>query len=148
MMIEGIKYQKIGNKTYEMTLFEDGELEIYLDKFTYPVKDASKTIYENYIPLESGVENQFAKDCESSENIEFYFKLPYWFKIPTPIGNYNPDWAIVFKGEKKIYFVAETKSEGELRGSEKLKIDCGKAHFKNFADVVYKRVSAVGDLLP
>lgn len=123
LMIEGITYDKIGNKMYEMTLFNDDEIEIYLDNFTHTVANPEKTIYENYIPLDSNVENQFAKDCETSENVEFYFKLPYWFKIPTPIGNYNPDWAIVFSGEKKIYFVAETKSEGaELRGSELMKM--------------------------
>jgi type III restriction enzyme len=147
LMIDGIKYEKIGSKIYEMKLFDDTNFEIYIDDFTHKVKDSSKTIYENYIPLDSGVENQFAKDCESSEQIEFYFKLPYWFEINTPIGKYRPDWAVVFKGEKKIYFVAETKSAGqELRGSEKLKIECGKAHFKNFDDVVYKRVSSVSDL--
>ena len=147
LMIDGIKYEKIGDKIYEMTLFDDSDFEIYLDNFTHTVKDSSKTIYENYIPLDSGVENQFAKDCESSEQIEFYFKLPYWFEIATPIGKYRPDWAVVFKGEKKIYFVAETKSAGqELRGSEKLKIECGTAHFKNFEDIVYKRVSSVSEL--
>ncbi len=147
LMIEGIKYEKIGGKIYEMQLFEDNELEIYIDKFTHLVNAPEKTIYENYIPLDSKVENEFAKDCESSENIEFYFKLPFWFKIDTPIGKYNPDWAIVFKGEKKIYFVAETKGEGqELRGSEKLKIKCGTEHFKEFKDVIYKRVSKVSEL--
>jgi type III restriction enzyme len=147
LMIEGIKYEKIGGKIYEMTLFDDSDFEIYIDEFTHKVQDSSKTIYENYIPLDSGIENQFAKDCETSEQIEFYFKLPYWFEIKTPIGQYRPDWAVVFKDEKKIYFVAETKSPGqELRGSEKLKIDCGKAHFSNFEDVVYKRVSTVKDL--
>ena len=147
LMIEGIKYEKIGGRIYEMCLFDDSDFEIYIDEFTHTVTDSSKTIYENYIPLDSGVENQFAKDCESSEQIEFYFKLPYWFEIKTPIGQYRPDWAVVFKGEKKIYFVAETKSVGqELRGSEKLKIDCGKAHFKNFDGVVYKRVSLVTEL--
>ncbi len=147
LMIDGIKYEKIGDKFYEMTLFDDSDFEIYIDEFTHTVTDSSKTIYENYIPLDSGGENQFAKDCESSEQIEFYFKLPYWFEIATPIGKYRPDWAVVFKGVKKIYFVAETKSAGqELRGSEKLKIDCGTAHFKNFDDVVYKRVSSVTDL--
>ena len=147
LMIDGIKYEKIGSKTYEMKLFDDGEIEIYLDQFTFAVSNADKTIYENYIPLDSNVENQFAKDCESSENIEFYFKLPNWFKIPTPIGNYVPDWAVVFKGEKKIYFVAETKGEGqELLKSEKQKIKCGKEHFKNFDEVVYKQVSSVKDL--
>ncbi len=59
----------------------------------------------------------------------------------------RPDWAIVFKGEKKIFFVAETKSKGEeLRGSEKMKIKCGKAHFKNFEQVRFKQVSRVNDL--
>ena len=147
LMIEGIKYEKIGSKMYEMTLFNDDEIEIYLDNFTHKVINPEKTIYENYIPLDSNVENQFAKDCETSENVEFYFKLPNWFKIPTPIGNYVPDWAIVFKGEKKIYFVAETKGEGqELLKSEKQKIKCGKEHFKNFEEVVYKQVSSVKDL--
>lgn len=146
LMIDGIMYEKIGSKVYEMQLFEDNELEIYLDKHTFPVNDSSKTIYENYIPLDSTVENQFATDCETSENIEFFFKLPFWFKINTPIGTYNPDWAIVFKGEKKIYFVAETKGEGEIRRSEELKIKCGTEHFKKFDDVKFKRVNKVQDL--
>jgi len=147
LMIEGIKYEKIGNQVYEMQLFKDNDLEIYVDKFTHTVNALDKTIYENYVPLDSKVESDFAKDCETSENVDFYFKLPFWFKIATPIGSYNPDWAIVFKGEKKIYFVAETKSAGqELRGSERMKIKCGKAHFRNFEDVVYKQVSTVSGL--
>lgn len=147
LMIDGIKYEKIGNQIYEMQLFEDNDLEIYVDQFTHTVNTPDKTIYENYVPLDSKVESDFAKDCETSENVEFYFKLPFWFKIATPIGSYNPDWAIVFKDEKKIYFVAETKSVGqELRGSESMKIKCGKAHFKNFEDVVYKQVSTVSEL--
>ncbi len=83
------------------------------------------------MPLDSEtVEMPFAENCESSEDVEFYFKLPNWFRIKTPIGNYNPDWAIVLNGEKKIYFVAETKGFGqELRGSEAMKIKCSKAHF-------------------
>ena len=146
-MVDGIKYEKIGGRIYEMTLFEDNELEIYLDRFTFMVNTPDKTIYENYIPLDSTVENQFARDCESHESVEFFFKLPFWFKISTPIGTYNPDWAIVFRGEKKVYFVAETKSEGqELRGSEELKIRCGTEHFKKFEGVIYQRVSSVADL--
>ncbi len=139
LMVDGIKYEKIAGKVYEMALFDDKGFEIYLDDFTHHVKKPDKTIYENYIPLDSGIENRFAKDCESSENIEFFFKLPNWFKINTPIGTYNPDWAVVFKGEKKVYFVAETKSEGEeLRPSEKMKIACGKVHFGQFEDVRFK----------
>jgi type III restriction enzyme len=148
LMIDGIKYEKVGDKVYEMALFDDADFEIYIDSFTHIVNDAEKTIYENYIPLDSGVENQFARDCETSENVEFYFKLPNWFKIPTPIGNYNPDWALIFKGEKKIYFVAETKGEGqELLKSEKQKIKCGKEHFADISHVEYRQISKVSDLL-
>jgi type III restriction enzyme len=154
LMIDGIKYQKIGGSQYEMTLFESQELEIYLNEFSHKVKDPSKTIYEEYIPLDSGVENRFAQDCESSEQVKFYFKLPNWFKIPTPIGNYNPDWALVFEGDKKIYFVAETKETGtssvdlyKLSADEHMKIKCGKAHFNEFDHLEYRVVNKVGQLM-
>ncbi|MBD79545.1 MAG: DEAD/DEAH box helicase [Crocinitomicaceae bacterium] len=154
LMIDGIKYQKIGSEEYEMALFEAQELEVYLNDFSFKVTDTSKTIYEEFVPLDSGVESKFAKDCESSDQIKFYFKLPNWFKIPTPIGNYNPDWALVFEDDKKIYFVAETKDTGtpevdlaKLSGDEQLKIKCGKAHFNEFEELEYKVVNKVGQLI-
>lgn len=154
LMIDGIKYQKIGHSEYEMTLFEAQELEIYLNEFSFKVSDPSKTIYEEFVPLDSGVESQFAKDCETSEQIKFYFKLPNWFKIPTPIGNYNPDWALVFEDDRKIYFVAETKDTGtpnvdlrKLSLDEQQKIKCGKAHFNEFDRIEYKVVNTVSQLI-
>lgn len=154
MMIDGIEYHRIGSSEYEMHLFTDNELEIYLNDFTHKVSKSEKTIYEEYVPLDSAVENQFAKDCETSEQVKFYFKLPEWFKIPTPIGSYNPDWAVVFENEKRVYFVAETKDTGtdmpdinKLHPSEKQKILCGIAHYKNFQDVEYRVVSRVGQLV-
>jgi type III restriction enzyme len=147
LMVDGIKYEKIDGETYEMTFFDDEEMEIYPNSFTFNISNPDKTIYQNFISLDSNVENIFVKDCESSENIEFYFKLPYWFKINTPIGTYNPDWAIVYKGEKIIYFVAETKGAGqELRTSEKMKIKCGEEHFKVLNEIKYEQVSTVYDL--
>ena len=154
LMIDGIKYQKIGGKEYEMALFEAQELEVYLNDFSFKVSDSSKTIYEEFMPLDSGVESKFAKDCETSDQIKFYFKLPNWFKIPTPIGNYNPDWALIFEDEQKIYFVAETKDTetpqvdlSKLSGDEQMKIKCGKAHFEEFEDLEYKVVNKVGQLI-
>ena len=86
--------------------------------------------------------------------MKYYFKLPYWFKILTPIGNYNPDWAVVLERDKKVYFVAETKNTGgdivdfnKLRPSELLKIKCGEAHFSEFKDVNYKDVKSVSHLI-
>ena len=154
LMIEGIKYQKIGGSEYEMALFEAQELEVYLNDFSFKVSDPTKTIYEEFVPLDSGVEGRFAKDCETSDQIKFYFKLPNWFKIPTPIGTYNPDWALVFEDDHKIYFVAETKDTGtpqvdlsKLTGDEQKKIKCGKAHFKEFDNLEYKVVNKVGQLI-
>lgn len=154
LMIDGIVYHKIRDESYEMRLFENQELETYLDNFTFKVSNANKTIYESYVPLDSEVENRFARDCETSEQVKFYFKLPDWFKIPTPVGFYNPDWAVVFEDDKRIYFVAETKDTGtrkvdlsKLRESEWQKIKCGEAHFRQFADIEYCVVNQVSDLM-
>lgn len=154
LMIEGIKYEEIGGLEYEMKLFEAQELEIFVNEFTFKVSDHTKTIYEDLMPLDSGTESQFAQDCESSPQIKFYFKLPFWFKVPTPIGTYNPDWAIVFEDDSKVYFVAETKDTGpgevdlaKLKVDEQLKIKCGKAHFEQLDEVEYRVVSKVGQLV-
>ena len=149
LMINGIRYEKIGSQFYEMALFDDSDFEFYFDKkTTFVVNDSSKTVYENFIPLDSEtVEMPFAKECESREDIEFYFKLPKWFKINTPIGTYNPDWALVLKNEKKIYFIAETKGyQQELRKTESLKIKCGIAYFKNLDGIVFRKVSSVREV--
>ncbi len=148
LIIDGIKYEKIGNREYEMHLFKDDEIKLYLDNIAYKVNNSQKTIYENYIPLDSNVEYEFAKECETRDDIEFYFKLPIWFHIKTPIGKYNPDWALIKKNETKIYFVAETKSEGQqLRKSEEQRIQCGKAHFREFEDVTFRGpISTISDL--
>lgn len=151
MMIDGIEYRRLGDCTYEMRLFEDWET--YKDEDTFEVSKRDKTIYDNFIPLDSAVENRFAQDCESSDQVKFYFKLPCWFKIPTPIGNYNPDWAVVFEDDNRIYFVAETKDTGtptvdisKLRADEQAKIKCGAAHFRLFPDLDYQVVNSVRSL--
>ena len=145
LMIDGIKYEKNSDKEYELRLFEG--YEFHRDKHTFKIRNSKKTINTGLLPLDSGVEHQFAQDCESREDIEFYFKLPSWFKIKTPIGNYNPDWALVKKGSKKVYFVAETKSDDqELRPSEDNKIKCGQAHYKILDNVEFKQVSKVKEL--
>ena len=84
LMIDGIKYEKIGAKEYEMRLFE--EYDIHVNELTFKVTKKDKTIYSNLVPLDSNVEYAFARDCEERDDIEFYFKLPHWFKINTPIG--------------------------------------------------------------
>lgn len=158
IMAEGVEYHKIAGKTYAMTLFND--FDFYANAYTFEVQDKSKTIYDGYISLDSHTENLFAKHCESREDVEFYFKLPERFKIPTPLGGYNPDWAVVFKGENKIYFVAETKNTGKgiqsgvdedkLRESEQMKIEYARKNFaylhSDYPDLDYQVVEKVEEL--
>ncbi len=148
LMIDGIKYETINGQTYEMRIFEEAEIETYLSGLVEVAKP-DKTLY-NYIQTDSGVERQFAKDCDNDDRVEFYFKLPPKFTIPTPIGDYNPDWALVLKRDRKIYFVAETKASLEsddLRRKEDMKLKCGTAHFREFADVEYRPVGTFNDLI-
>jgi len=152
LMIDGIKYEKIGDNVYEMRLFEESEIEAYIDKWKFELKNQDKTIHKDFIPLDSDVEIEFARECETRQDIEFYFKLPTWFTIKTPIGSYNPDWALIFQNDSRIYFVAETKGTkdlSQLRPEERLKIRCGYAHYKIFEEegIVFKHVRTVSDLL-
>jgi type III restriction enzyme len=139
MIVDGIKYEKIAGAYWEQTLFEDKELYRYLNDL-FEVKKPQKTVYD-YIEVDSNVEREFAKACEDRDDIKFYFKLPFWFKIETPLGTYTPDWALVYEGDKKVYFVAETKGTNrldDLTPDEKNKIKCGRKHFENFKDVEFK----------
>jgi type III restriction enzyme len=127
LMIAGIKYENINGQEYEMRLFE--EREIF-------GTDLNKVLVENSIFeevfVDSEVEREFAEVMSTREDIKLFIKLPGWFKIETPIGTYNPDWAIVKEDDHKVYLVRETKSTKDqlkLRGSEWEKIKCGQAHF-------------------
>lgn len=157
LMVDGITYQKLEN-VYEQSLFES--YQIYTNEYTFEVdKDKmNRTIYNGYLDLDSTTEKTFATDCQNyDEQIGFYFKLPKKFKIPTPIGNYNPDWAVISnKEDEQVYFIAETKNTGKsvqgsvaldkLRKSEQLKIKCAKILFDDYKGVEYKVVEGVDEL--
>lgn len=130
-LVDGIRYQRIGEEEYyAQELFETEELSGYLSSMV----DATKSVHEKVI-YQSDTERTFADDLEKNEAIKVYAKLPAWFKVPTPLGSYNPDWAVVVEkdGAERVYFVVETKSSlftDDLRDKELSKIECGKAHFK------------------
>lgn len=133
-LVDGIRYQRIGEgEYYAQELFAESELRGYLTSMV----DAEKSVYERVV-YDSDVERDFARDLESNEAIKVYAKLPRWFKVETPLGTYNPDWAIVVEvdGTERLYFVVETKSSlftDALRPIEEGKIQCGKAHFTALA---------------
>ena len=131
-LVDGIKYTRIGrDHFYAQELFEQEELKGYMEN-TLKVQ---KSVYTHVVYDSAGVEKSFAEDLERNENVKVYAKLPPWFKIPTPLGSYNPDWAVVVQddADEKLYFVVETKSstwQDDLRRPEAAKIQCGKNHFK------------------
>ena len=133
-LVDGIKYQRIGAEDYyAQQLFETEELVGYLKSMI----DAKKSVHEHVI-YQSGTERTFAEQLEMNEDIKVYAKLPGWFRIDTPIGPYNPDWAVLVEkdGAERLYFVVETKSglfTDDLRDKEEAKIECGRAHFKALA---------------
>ena len=141
-IVDGIRYTKIGDDAYyRQELFQNEELQGYLES---NMVKAEKSVYE-YVVYDSENEKKFAKAFEDNDDVRLYAKLPGWFKIPTPLGSYNPDWAVLFEknGEQKLYFVVETKGSldfGELRPNESNKIRCGEAHFKALGkDAEFKR---------
>ncbi len=128
-IIDGITYNKTEDR-FNNEIFTINNIDGKLGKNAFEVK---KHIYD-FLVTDSENERKFARDLELGE-VTVYAKLPNGFKIPTPVGNYNPDWAIVLdnKNFKYVYFIAETKgsmSSTELRGVEQAKIACARKHFK------------------
>lgn len=149
IIVNHITYNKL-QETYDTTLFTEPELRTVPGKSAMPVE---KHLY-NYLITDSETERKFAKELDSQKNVVIYVKLPRRFYISTPVGNYNPDWAITFDQEKvkHIYFVAETKGSMEtmqLRHIEDKKIECARKHFKAISsgEVVYDVVDSFSNLL-
>src|SRR5439155_13768047 len=99
--------------------------------------DAQRSVYEQVV-YDSKPEAAFAEQLENNTAVKVYAKLPGWFKVPTPLGTYSPDWAVLVQTDtgERVYFVVETKSglfSDDLRDKERAKVECGKAHFKALA---------------
>ena len=137
LAVDGVKYHRTVEH-YDMTLFENSELQTYLydaamKSGAVAVTDLAKTIYD-YVAVDSEVEREFMQSLEDNTDVKFYIKLPSWFKIDTPVGKYNPDWAVAFDGDERIYFVAETKgsddiNDNHLSANERAKITAARQHF-------------------
>lgn len=132
-IVDGIKYQRIGDQAfYAQELFESEELIGYLNK---NMLQAEKSVYDHVIYDSETVEAELAQAFEKNEQVKVYAKLPSWFKVDTPLGSYNPDWAVLFDidGHERLYFVVESKEthiEELLRKEAQCKIKCGRAHFE------------------
>ncbi len=141
LFVEGIKYVRLdGEEYYMQEVFQHEELIAYLDEDAIGVNNS---IY-NYAVYDSDTERDFAKSLDEDDDVRFFFKIPSNFKVPTPVGNYNPDWAVFLEknGEEKLYFVIETKGTLDVFGrrvGENLKIEYGRKHFDALdTDVTFK----------
>jgi type III restriction enzyme len=149
LMLEGLKYEKVAGAYWEQRRLEqDAEDGIvrYLNQL-YEVQNREKCLFDAVV-YESEVERQFARDLDNNENVRLFVKLPSWFKIDTPIGRYNPDWAFVTERDEKLYFVRETKStldSDERRTKENQKTACGRKHFETLG-VDYDVVTSLAEV--
>jgi len=128
LVVDGIKYEKIAGQEYEMRLFEETEIISYLNNLI----EVKKSVYDA-IEYDSEIEKRFAESLDMRDDIKLFVKLPSWFKIDTPIGTYNPDWAIVKHEDDTLYLIRETKGIKDfekLRNIEADKIRCAKMHFR------------------
>ena len=151
-LVNGIKYRRIGDQVYyTQELFAQEELTGYIRNMLV----SKKSVYENVV-FDSETEAQFADQLEKNTAIKVYAKLPGWFTVPTPLGSYNPDWAVLLESDagERLYFVVETKSStllDDLRLVEAAKCKCGKAHFNALEiredPARYKVVTRVDELL-
>ncbi|HHT95368.1 MAG TPA: DEAD/DEAH box helicase family protein [Clostridia bacterium] len=150
MIVDGIKYTKIGDEEYyAQELFETEELTGYLSK---NMIESKKSVYE-YVIYDSANEEDFAINFENNNSIKLYAKLPRWFTIATPLGSYNPDWVVLIEvdGKDKLYFVVETKANIQaesIRPVERAKIKCGKKHFEALGnEVIFKDIDNYKDFI-
>lgn len=149
MIVEHISYNRTENQ-YDSDIFTKEKSRQTVDK----AYEAKKHILDYVFPDSQG-ERTFAEDLDKADEVCVYAKLPRSFQIPTPVGNYAPDWAIAFNdnmGVKHVFFIAETKGSMDsmqLKGVEKAKIDCAKKLFNNVStsQVRYGCVDSYGSLL-
>ncbi len=148
-IIEHITYHVL-DKTYDTNIFTDPTIKGRLGDNALKTK---KHLYDHVV-CDSNTEKDFVDELDKAEQVAVYVKLPSGFYISTPVGHYNPDWAIAFyEGNvKHIYFVAETKASMDtmnLRPIEQAKIKCAKEHFRALSrdDVRYDVVKSYKTLL-
>ncbi len=153
-IVEHLSYDPLDNR-YDSSIFTENQTAQDLSKAGDKLK---KSVYE-YVVTDSKVERSFVEKLDVSDEVVVYSKLPRGFFIPTPVGDYNPDWAIAFRDDdtkiKHVYFVAETKgslSTLQLKGVENAKIECARKFFAALSartnqNVTYDVVSDYSELM-
>lgn len=149
LITDGIVYRRLLGETYSQELFKDLE-----DCIRKNLVESQRSVHD-FVEVDSAVERTFVEQLEKEVAVKVYAKLPSEFVIPTPLGNYNPDWALVVErnGVDRVYFVVETKGStylDDLRRNEAAKVECAKKHFAVLEDGAnparYRLVSSLSEL--
>ena len=153
-LVEGLRYEPI-DEFYDVTRLEDSDLT---QSFCEYLVKAERSVFD-HVECQSTVERDFVGALEALEKqVLVYVKLPRWFLVPTPVGDYNPDWAIVWQehdahgeplSEKRLYLVRETKStlqRGKWRPDERRKVACGEKHFRGALGADFAVVTSASEL--
>ena len=151
-LVNGIEYEKIG------TAWEMHRLDVPFEAYDEYLVPSSRSPYE-CVEWDSNIERDFVNELEGMDQVKMYVKLPDWFTVDTPVGRYNPDWAIVWEerdahgaptGEPLLYLVRETKGTTDLskllHADERRKVICGARHFQGALGVDYKVVTSAREL--
>ena len=143
LAIDGISYKKLaGEEYYIQEIFDSAELIANLDRNAIA---ADHSVYDYIVYDSATIERPFAEELDRDNEVKLFFKIPPKFKVETPIGDYNPDWAVFLEkdGSRKLYFILETKGSTnlimDLRNAERLKINCGERHFASLANDIELR---------
>ncbi|EAG1961179.1 restriction endonuclease, partial [Listeria monocytogenes] len=151
-IISHIVYNKLDEVWDEDAIFANSDIQGIMGQNVF---DAKKHLYDK-VRVDSEVEKRFASDLDVEQNVEMYVKLPGGFYINTPVGKYNPDWAVVLNepDHKHVYFIAETKGVSEnielnLKGVENAKIEAARQHFKiiSNSEVTYEVVDSYDKMM-
>lgn len=155
VIVEHLSYNALDGR-YDSSIFTENQTAQDLSKAG---EKLNKSVYD-YVTTDSKIERSFVEDLDVSDEVVVYSKLPRGFTIPTPVGDYNPDWAIAFRDDltqiKHVYFVAETKgsmSTLQLKGAEQAKIECARKFFASLPEragaesVTYEVVDTFENLL-
>ena len=131
-----------GEEYYIQEIFDSAELIANLDRNAIA---ADHSVYDYIVYDSATIERPFAEALDRDNEVKLFFKIPPKFKVETPIGDYNPDWAVLLEkdGSRKLYFILETKGSTnlimDLRNAERLKINCGERHFASLANDIELR---------
>lgn len=153
LIVEHVQYKETDEIPFSTDIFTQEKSKSDFLKAFKAQKSIQDYVFTDGI-AEKSIERTFAENLDNANEVVVYAKLPKDFYIPTPVGNYSPDWAIAFKKNlvKHVYFIAETKGSMDslqLKGVEKAKIECAKKLFNEMSkeNIYYNKVSTFDDLM-